>query len=195
MDKHIKRLKEKNEKVFQEIVEMYWVRIFKFSCIYTMSEDVAKEITQDTFLKLWDKKEELAEDTCIITYLMVICRNKCLDYLRKRQPELVPMDEVSEEMIYARHHLEILENSTSDLLIAKELHEIISNAIGQLPEKTRLVFEKSRYEGKMNKEIAEELDLSVKTVEFHITKALQQLRKEIPAEYYIMLFLFFSAGS
>lgn len=194
MEKYLKLLKNKDEKAFQHIVETYWVRIHKFAQIYTRNDDVSKEITQDTFLKLWEKKEELLEETCLISYLTVICRNKCLDYLRKKQMRFVSIDEVSDDMIYDHYHLGILENKTSDLLLAKELNKIVRNIVDQLPEKTRMIFEKSRKEAKMNKEIAEELNVSIKTIEFHISKALQKLKKEIPTEYYIMIALFILVG-
>ncbi|MCD7936570.1 MAG: RNA polymerase sigma-70 factor [Tannerellaceae bacterium] len=190
-DLDIQRLKQGNEQIFKRIVSAHWNRMYKFASIYTMNEEVAKEIAQDSFLALWDHRNELQNDTSVITLLMVINRNKCLDYLRKRQTEIISLEDISEEHIYLQMHRTVLEDKTSDLLIAKELEEKINIAINKLPKKTRLIFIKSRHEGLMNKEIAEELAISVKTVEFHITKSLQLLRKDLSDEFPAWVILFY----
>ncbi len=192
MNFNLKRLKEGDENTFQQIVEAFWVRLYKFASIYTMDKEVAKEIAQDAFLKLWEKRQELSDDSSIITYLLVICRNKCIDYLRQKQLEIVSIDDVNEELFYTQQHAEILQSNVSDILIAKELEIAILKAINKLPDKTRSIFIKSRQQGQMNKEIAEELNISVKTVEFHITKALKLLRDDIPSEFYVMLLIYCS---
>ena len=85
-------------------------------------------------------------------------------------------------------HLYTLEDDASRLLEKKDLQLIISKAMESLPEKTRAIFEMSRIQGIKNKEIADKYGLSVKTIEFHITKTLQHLRKNLPKKYFFLFF-------
>ena len=88
--------------MFKSIVESYWPRLHKFAQIYVLDREVAKEIVQDTFLVLWKQREKLDKETCLITYLMVICRNKCFNYLKGLQLEQVEINDLNEFAIYQR---------------------------------------------------------------------------------------------
>ena len=76
----IKQLQDGNEKVFEQIVREYWPRMFKFALIYTQNNETSQELVQDTFLVLWNNRAVLKDNTNLITYLMVVLRNKCLNY-------------------------------------------------------------------------------------------------------------------
>ena len=182
-------LKKGNQTVFRQIVNTYWGRLNKFAQIYTCNEEAAKELVQDTFLSLWENRAKLDDDTKFVPYLMVILRNKCLNYLKQTKVEMMPIHDLSNEMIYQRANIYAIENEASALLEVEDLHKMINKAINTLPDKTREIFELSRTKGLSNKEIAAQLNKSVKTVEFHITKTLQHIKKHLPKDYFI-LFVF-----
>lgn len=195
MEFSIKQLKNGDERVFRKIVESYWVRLYKFSLIYIREREVAKEIVQDTFIALWDGRADLHDDTCLITYLMIINRNKCLNYLKSLKLQTVDINVLDESSIYRRSNINILEDESLEILIMKELHLALEASINRLPVKTREIFLMSRYEGLKNREIAIRQNLSVKTVEFHINKALKQLRDDLSSDYsvhllYLLLLLY-----
>ena len=79
----IKQLQDGNEKVFEQIVREYWPRMFKFALIYTQNNETSQELVQDTFLVLWNNRAILKDNTNLITYLMVVLRNKCLNLLEQ----------------------------------------------------------------------------------------------------------------
>ena len=189
MEYNLALLQEGSEKEFRKIVSDFWVRLYKFASIYTMDDEIAKEITQDTLMSLWNTKENLHDNTNLGTYLSVINRNKCLDHLRKKQIEHLSIDDCSSDAIYTDVNINSLSSSSLDLLISKDLEKALQKALNILPEKTREIFRLSRYEGLKNKEIATQLNISIKTVEFHLNKSLTFLRKELISEIIIILIL------
>ena len=192
MDISIRQLRNSNEQMFKSIVESYWPRLHKFAQIYVLDREVAKEIVQDTFLVLWKQREKLDKETCLITYLMVICRNKCFNYLKGLQLEQV---EINEFAIYQRSNVYVLENDSLEILMTKELASAIEASLSKLSARTRDIFMMSRYDGFKNKEIAESQCITVKAVEFHINKALSHLRDDLSKEYLIpIIFLILYIG-
>lgn len=189
MDTTIIQLKNGGERAFKAIVEAYWGRLYRFSLIYIKEEEVAKEIVQDTFLVLWNEKMNLTADTSLIKYLMVVNRNKCLNHLKSLKLQTVDLAELEETSIYKRASISILEDDSLDLLITKELSEKIKASLDRLPEKTREIFLMSRNDDMKNKEIAAAQSISVKAVEFHISKALKQLRKDLNSDYLFLILL------
>ena len=190
MDINVEQLKSGNEKVFEAIVKSYWPRLLRFAQIYIMDVEVAKEVVQDTFLILWNQRNTLDNDTCLITYLMVVNRNKCLNYLKGLHLEKVEINSLNESSIYQRSNLHVLEDEALELLLTKELNRAIEASLEKLPPRTQEIFRMSRYEGLKNKDIAELENISVKAVEFHINKALNQLRSDLSKDYYITLLIF-----
>lgn len=184
----IQQLKSGNEKVFEQIVNSYWLRLHSFANIYVVDKEVAKEIVQDTFLALWEQRGNLDDKTCLITYLMVVSRNKCLNYLKSLQLETIPIDNLSEYAVYQRSNVYVLEDDSLEILTTKELTGAIAASLEKLPPRTREVFMLSRYSGLKNKEIAEQLGISIKGVEYHISNALKQLRSDLSKDYFTILF-------
>lgn len=185
----IKQLQDGNEKVFEQIVREYWPRMFKFALIYTQNNETSQELVQDTFLVLWNNRAILKDNTNLITYLMVVLRNKCLNLLEQTRIRQLYIEEIDDETIYQRANLYVLHDEASQIVESEDLHKAIERALSKLPEKTREVFMLSRYDGLKNQQIAETKNISQKTVEYHISKALQILKEELPQEYWIWIFL------
>ena len=185
----IKQLQDGNEKVFEQIVREYWPRMFKFALIYTQNNETSQELVQDTFLVLWNNRAILKDNTNLITYLMVVLRNKCLNLLEQTRIRKLYIEEIDDETIYQRANLYVLQDEASQIVESEDLHKAIERALSKLPDKTREIFMLSRYDGLKNQQIAETKNISQKTVEYHISKALQILKEELPQEYWIWIFL------
>jgi len=185
----IKQLQDGNEKVFEQIVREYWPRMFKFALIYTQNNETSQELVQDTFLVLWNNRAILKDNTNLITYLMVVLRNKCLNLLEQTRIRQLYIEEIDDETIYQRANLYVLQDEASQIVESEDLHKAIERALSKLPEKTREIFMLSRYDGLKNQQIAETKNISQKTVEYHISRALQILKEELPQEYWIWIFL------
>ncbi len=180
----IQQLKDGNEKVFEQIVKSYWPRLYAFANIYVINKEAAKEIVQDTFLVLWSQRKYLEDNTCLITYLMVVGRNKCLNYLKSLQLHTIPIDDLNEYTVYQRSNVYVLEDDSLEILITKELAQAIATSLEKLPAQTKEIFMLSRYNGLKNKEIADQLGLSTKSVEYHIKNALKQLKSDLIKDYF-----------
>lgn len=180
----IQQLKDGNEKVFEQIVKSYWPRLYAFANIYVINKEAAKEIVQDTFLVLWSQRKYLDDNTCLITYLMVVGRNKCLNYLKSLQLHTIPIDDLNEYTVYQRSNVYVLEDDSLEILITKELAQAITTSLEKLPTQTKEIFMLSRYNGLKNKEIADQLGISTKSVEYHITNTLKQLKNDLMKDYF-----------
>ncbi|MGQ8336140.1 RNA polymerase sigma-70 factor [Sunxiuqinia sp. A32] len=154
-------------------------------CVYaqnliSLSEDDAKNVVQDVFLKFWNDRMKISIETSVRAYLFVSVKNKCLDFLKKNKMHFKLNEEIA--------GLEIADNSL-DTFVLSELEELFSHSLNKLPERCRKVFELSRFKGLKNREIAVELNISEKTVENQMTKALRFLKTELK-EYLPLLILF-----
>ena len=167
---------------FDKIYVLYYSSMFRFAKEYVLFDEDAENIVQDVFLLLWEKREVLDIQISLVSYLFALVKNKSLDYLRHK----VIADEYKQELSAKLTALELLNYSfTSD----EEIEQILMTAINKLPERCRQVFLKSRIEGKRNREIANELNLTVSTVENQMTIALRKLRVELKDYLPLLLFL------
>lgn len=133
-------------------------------CLHT-----AEEVVCDVFLKVWKNRQQLQVSTKVKHYLRRAVRNQSIDQLRKRIKERRFRSELSSEV-------EPCVLSGEDYLIGQELSDRIDAAIASLPPQGQHIFRLSREEGKKYREIAEELNISIKTVETHMRRSLIQLR-------------------
>ncbi|MEL7585414.1 MAG: RNA polymerase sigma-70 factor [Prolixibacteraceae bacterium] len=150
-----------------------------------VDKEAAKDAVQDVFLKL-SADQHLVVSGSLNGLLFTMIRNKCLQQI-ERQKVRVTYHEASALRLKEDELLFYSAEATS--LIELELREQLDNAIAGLPDKCREVFILSRYHDKMNKEIAEELGISIKTVEKHISAALRLIRSELK-DYLPLLLLF-----
>jgi len=166
----LEKLKSKDEKAFELVFRMYYPELCGFALKYVQRKDLAEEIVQDVFYKLWEKLETLVINSSLKSYLYTSVRNAAFNHFKHQ--EVVNAYQVS-TVAFQR------DTSTAvDVLEVKELQTQIDQAIGRLPDRCKAVFNLSRIEGKSYKEIAAELDISIKTVENQMGKALKVLRAE-----------------
>ncbi len=147
-------------------------------------------MVQNTFLILWNKRNDLKEDTNINAWLYTVARNNCLEKLRgdKSQKNVFIHNHLNElELEINMDALSILD--TSDLTFT-EIEHIIENTLAGLAPQCRRIFELSRFENKKNKEIAEELEISAKAVEGQITRALKVFKATLKDYLPLVSYLF-----
>jgi len=178
-----------DEETYISLFREYYVVLCSYSRRYVGRKDVAEEIASDTFMKIWENRESLQINTSVKAYLFQAVCNNSLNYLRKLKKEAI-LDEyfletASENIGFASISEEIEEQS----LTMESINEKIEEAVGLLPEQQQKVFRLKRFEGKKNKEVAEILGLSVKTVEMHLSKATLTLRLKL--KDYLPSFLLF----
>lgn len=143
------------------------------SIVYKMIGDgaAAEDISQEVFVEVWKRRETLDVNTSLKGYLRKVAVNKTLNHIRSKK-----MDFEQEDAIL---QLPSTENSTQNILEAEDLQNAINIAVGDLPERCRIIFGLSRYEEKTYREISEQLEISIKTVENQISKALKLVRKAV----------------
>jgi len=154
-------------------------------CVYaqkmiSLPEEEARDIVQDVFVKFWNDCKKLDIQFSIRSYLFVAVKNRCFDVLRKKNRN-IKVQEISNEYDIA--------DEAFETYILSELETLFNKSLTKLPERCREVFELSRLHGLKNREIAAKLNLSEKTVENQITKALHILREELK-DYLPLLILF-----
>lgn len=175
---------------FEETYVSYYSRMKRFAREYVVREEDAENIVQDVFFELWEKRAETFTFVNLNGFLFVMLKNKCIDFLRRKKIELHARSEMQEE--YLRNlqlKFESLEALDGKLLLNPDIETIVQNAIDSLPEKCRKIFVMNKMEGKKQKAIAEELNISAHTVENQMAIAYKKLKEAL--KDYIPLFLFF----
>ena len=173
----VDKLRKGEHGAFETIFKEYFHKLYIFSCEYVKSTDVAKDLTQETFSKLWEIRESLSTPTNLSSVLFTIIRNKSLNYLKRALFHQKFLNEKSTSLQELQLNYEALKDSSSEKLFLDDLEIKINKTIASLTPKTKEVFLLSRQDNLKYKEIAEKLNISVKTVETHISEALKVLRK------------------
>lgn len=170
---------------FQENQEKF----LSFAHSYTRDRAAAEDILMESMVSLWENRDKWEKDSNLHGLLLTIVKNKALNYLEHEQVRLR-----AEEAINAHKQRELdlristLEACEPDTIFDTEIQRIVYKALGQLPEQSRHIFILSRYHNTPNRKIAEQLGISIKSVEFHITKTLKLLRVELKDYLVSLLF-------
>lgn len=162
-------LKDDDHRAFTALYDRYWAKLYTVAYHRINSASDSEDIVQEVFFSLWKRRAILDLKNGISTYLSMAVKYQVINRLAREEVKQVYRDVVAGST-------DADENSVELWLTEKELMQKLEQCIHKLPEKCRLVFEMSRKEGKSTKQIAEKLDISQKTVEAHMTKALSTLR-------------------
>ena len=157
-----------NREEFEELFRTHFIGLTYFARKIVEDMDGAKDIVHQVYINLWEKKNEIDLGTPLKSYLYTSVRNRCMNYIRDRKK-------------FSTNEIPEIEESidSENVLEYKETEARIQQAINELPEKCREIFLMNRYDGLRYNEVAAELNLSVKTVEAQMSKALKLLREKL----------------
>jgi len=159
-----------DEKAYEAIYQRYWRSLFSIATWKTNSQVAAEELVQELFLRLWENRQKtLIENP--EAYLKTALRYSVIGFIKARlASSQIELGEASEQAADVR----------ADMGVGlEELSAALENALNMLPEKTRLVFQMSRFEQRSTSEIARQLGLTDRAVEYHITQSLRLLRFQL----------------
>ena len=171
-----KKIKEGNIETFEKVFKENYSPLLYFSAGITGRIDVAEEIIQELFYQIWKEREKINILSSLKGYLYSAVRNRSLQYCERLRNENIYKESIQSAPLSSS------ENSPQENLEASELEGIIRQTMAKMPERRLRIFKMHRFENRRYSEIAENLSVSVKTVEAEMTKALKSLRKDI--EYY-----------
>ena len=187
----IRELKEGNEHAYRYVFDAHYDVLCVIASRYLHDDFLAESVVGDVIFHLWETRENINIQTSLRQYLVRSVRNRCLDYLKSRRVR----------------HEQTLSTLTDDgrllekpaghdhppgYLLEKELEQTINDAIERLPVDCRRVFKMSRFDGKKNAEIAQELGISVNTVKYHMKQALRLLQQQLGKYFVFLLMAYFS---
>ncbi|MEX0275733.1 MAG: RNA polymerase sigma-70 factor [Flavobacteriaceae bacterium] len=158
---------EKKKEYFSTLFDAHYKKLYHYAHKVLGERHSSEEVVQEAFIKLWENVDTLRKETSTIeSYLMVTLKNKIIDLHRKEQVK--------------RRHIDLYKlnrDSEESIDCQWEIMRHVEQIYAGLPQKTLEIFKMSRNDGLSYKEIAEHLDISVKTVELHMSKALQAFRE------------------
>jgi len=162
-------LAEGDKKVFENLFHQYYTALCRFSLRHVGSQEVAEEMVQEVFLYIWDKRATLNITTSLKAYLYTAVRNQSINRVKSEQSKM---------MVHSAYSSDRLENqlSAENELDLPVLQKIVAQGIESLPNRCRAIFNLSRNAGMTYAEIAQELNISVKTVEAQMGIALKKLK-------------------
>ena len=185
----VQRMQSGDKESFEELYCFLFSKLVYFSRQYLLDQESADSIVQDAFTELWAKRKALQVETNLQAWLFTVVKNKSLKHISKERSKQRYTDYIKVRQLDINYH-SLTEFDTSDFIF-EELQSKIKLALAKLSPSVRIVFEKSRFEDKKNREIAEELGIGIKTVEAHISKALRILRTDLKEYLPLVSILFF----
>ncbi len=175
MEEQFLLFKNGDEIAFQFFFNKYYNQIVGFGMQFIYDKDKAKSIAQEAFVKLWLNKEKVEKVAGIKAFLYTSAKSDCLNIIRHKKVATRYKNSYIREK-EQQLNIEILKSMKFDALMFSELEELIAASIKKLPEKCQKVFVMRRIDEKKNKEIALELNISVKAVEANMTRAIKFLK-------------------
>lgn len=183
------QLKAGNERAYGILYKKHYAILCHYANFYLHDKFSAETVVEDVIYHLWENRENLIIKKSIRNYLVTAVRNRCIDTLKlkRNQTEQVILGLSEKAAFYMGN--QPVSDSPYGILLSKELEEKVMQAIETLPAECKQVFIKSRIEQKKNKEIAEELGISINTVKYHMKNAIKILRNKL--EHYIFFLSLF----
>lgn len=171
----IELLKSGDDIAFTVLYDRYWEKLLERAISRLKSTEEAREVVQNAFIRLWNRKERLDIKYSFYTYMAAVLKYEIIRKLVERKK----MRLMSEDLAANLASISLTGSPTEQQLDFKDLQQRLEESIVNLPEKCRLIFKLSREKGMSNKEIAASLNISPKTVEAHISNAIKKLRSSL----------------
>lgn len=181
-DELIERLNSRDEAAFEQVFKQHYKTLHAYAFTLVKDDDIAEEMVQNVFYKLWERSAGLNITSTIAAYLFRAVHNESLNHLKHLKVR-------SQHQLYVSHREESHTDTATKKLQLKELEKRLHTALTELPEGCRTVFQLSRFEELRYSEIADVLGISIKTVENQMGKALKLLRTKL-AGFLTVIFIF-----
>jgi RNA polymerase sigma-70 factor, ECF subfamily len=179
----IELLAKRDESAFEKIFKDNFKKLQSYAITIVGDENVAEEMVQNVFFKLWDRSEKINIQSSIAAYLYRAVYNESCNYLKHQKVKQGFLN-------YSKHAMsDISTEKASKKVLVTELEQRIKNALNDLPEQCRTVFQLSRFEELKYQQIADTLGISIKTVEAQMGKALRIMRVKL-VDYLPLVFMF-----
>lgn len=182
------RVKTGDQKAFEILFSIYFPRLNDFAKRVVNDNVISQDIVQEVFVKVWEKKGEI-ENINPEAYLFRLVRNRCIDYINHLRVVSERLDEIEIASKYEELYRIDFIGDEPYVLIEKELKQKIEQTIETLPDRCREVFVLSRINGLKNREIAEKLDINIKNVERHLSRAMQSFKDNFAEELPLVLII------
>ena len=185
------RLRNGDEKAFEIVFYSFYGMLVNFADAYLADREASRDIVQSVFLKLWNKRDDILGDQSLKAWLYCLTRNECISYLRHLKVSRKFADKSREMTEKMQLHEEALQELDFNNMELDVIEKIIRDTLETLPERCREVFIMSRYDHLKNREIADQLGITLKAVEGNITRALKifqvSLRDYLPSVFVTFL--------
>jgi RNA polymerase sigma-70 factor (ECF subfamily) len=162
-------LSKRDEAAFEQVFKTYYRNLHAYAFTMLKDEAEAEEMVQQVFFKLWDRSDHLSFSGSIAAYLYRAVHNESLNFLKHQKVK-------TSHQLHVAYSMKNKSEQAQPKMLRNELENKLREALNELPEQCRTVFQLSRFEDMKYKEIADKLEISVKTVENHMGKALKLLR-------------------
>ncbi|GHE28549.1 RNA polymerase sigma factor [Sphingobacterium griseoflavum] len=160
---------EADEKAFTSLYNQYFATVYPFVLGYLKSPDMAEDVSQEIFVKVWQDRERLRDVRCFKAYVLVIAKNQTLNYLRKIFRTKALLAEVL-------HHYQRNVAADDHKVISKEYQDHLQRALRQLSPTSKLIFQRCREEKRSYDEVAEEMGISKHAIKKHMVRTMKTLR-------------------
>jgi len=175
-------LTKRDEAAFEQVFKTHFKNLHAYAFAMLKDEDDAEEMVQQVFFKLWERSEHLSLSGTIAAYLYRAVHNESLNFLKHQKVK-------KGHQLHVAYRMKNKSDQSYGRIFSKELENKFREALNELPEQCRTVFQLSRFEDMKYKDIADKLDISIKTVENHMGKALKLLRSKLVDFLPILLIL------
>ncbi|MDR3267742.1 MAG: RNA polymerase sigma-70 factor [Tannerella sp.] len=174
------RVQDGDEKAYERLFVKYYAPLCEFASLYVQDAD-SEELVQDLMLHIWESREVIVIETSVKSYLFTAIKHRCLNAIRRK---------IHHEQVHERLYEKLKDQfEEPDYYLHNELADNIERAICELPENYRETFELSRFGEMTNTQIAQQLSVSVKTVEYRITQSLKIMRVKLKDYLSLLVFL------
>lgn len=180
--KLVDKLQKGNVDAFDQIFKKYGDRLFGFVFKYLKSKEETEELVQDVFLKIWENRKNIKKEFSFKSYLFTIAYHEICAIFKQKHIQV----KIKEDFLLNKNQAVNLEEQ----LEYKSVLEFVDKLIEKLPEKQKIIFIKSRKQGKTTREIAKEMNLAPGTVDNQISMALKFLRENLPNNNLLFILFF-----
>jgi RNA polymerase sigma-70 factor (ECF subfamily) len=178
-------IKQGSQKAFERLFKDHFKSLHAYAYTFLKDDEQAEEVVQNVFCRVWEKRDQLKTDGSIKAYLYRAVHNESLNYLKHQKVRAS----------FGVYYADEMEQNTggdepaSKKLMAAELQRHIEKAMSELPEQCRIIFQLSRFEQLKYQQIADQMGLSIKTIENQMGKALRVMRQKLAEFLPIILLL------